>query len=128
MVWSDMEQLAKTANHVAAFIHIAEADDSTLADAVHHYIGLRASLEQLKDDLPQNLAKKVLAATDNRDSLFFKEWPCLAYLLHPQYRGEYLGGQRLRATIDFMFGTVCMHQNFFGSFIIYFSGLANCHG
>ena len=94
--WAEMEELLKTSAHMAAFVALAEADDVSVGYALEKYMDLRGNLELLRADLPHHLGRKLEDITDDRDTLFFWPWPCLANFLDPRFRGQKFAPERLR--------------------------------
>ena len=45
--------------------------------------------------------RKVADLAENRDSMFFTNWTCLSNIFDARYRGQSLGAERLRLTLEF---------------------------
>lgn len=101
-VWTEFEQLYRSASVLSDFVTAIEGDKTARGYALEKWIEVRGHLENLKVDLPQRLRSRLDEMCDKRDPFFFRDWTCVANLMDPRYRGESLGPDRKRRTINFI--------------------------
>lgn len=71
-VWSEFEQLHRTASVLSDFVTAIEGDKTARGFALEQWICVRGHLENLKPDLPQRIRSRLDEMCDKRDALFFR--------------------------------------------------------
>lgn len=69
---------------LSKFVNDVQHNQATLGYGLHRYIEVRGELENAIPDLGAAERRKVVAACDKRDELFFRNWACASHCMDPQ--------------------------------------------